>query len=232
MQLDSFLIASQQSADRLRNASQAKILVYSDSHGGRQVVNRVISYFGSSVDCIAFCGDGMSDLISVLELCAVENNAEKSCVPPVVAFVCGNNDSQSYPAALPPNAENIQHIKVPSSLVFEACGHKIFLVHGHRYGVYSALERLECEAEVIGADFVFFGHTHIPQVEHSERKKTLFLNPGSLCLPRGNSFPSLAMVTVYAGEKSADVAFFKIDQIMGKEYYRLYDPEYIPFRLF
>ena len=214
LQLDSFLLSTQDAAEKLKQASKAKILVISDSHGGREELFHVVSYFGKSVDCIAFCGDGISDLLT----------ADKTCFPPVIAFVGGNNDSRSYPVS-------DDYVKIPSSLIFEACGHKIFLAHGHHYGVYSGIDLLEKEASLTGADFVFFGHTHVPFEEKREAadRNVLFLNPGSLCLPRSSSPKSLALVTVYSGKKSPETCFFKITEIQGEKYYKPYIPELFSF---
>ena len=205
LQLESFLISSPDDAEKLKKSTQAKILVFSDSHGNSQAVKRIVSYFGKSVDCIAFCGDGISDLLSV----------EKGLLPPVVAFVRGNNDSYSY-----------QDIKTPSELIFEAAGRKIFLTHGHRFGVYSGIERLELEAKVTGASLVLFGHTHVPQFE---KKDAVFVNPGSIYLPRAHSEKSFAIVTVFAEKKDCDVTFYRIENVSGTEYYRPYGPEYFSY---
>ena len=210
LQFDSLLLSTKDAAEKLKHSSQAKILVISDSHGGKDEISRVVSYFGKSVDCLAFCGDGALDLLAV----------DKTCLPPVIAIVSGNNDSRSYPVS-------DYYVKIPSSLIFEVCGHKVFLAHGHQYGVYSGIELLEEEALLTGADFSFFGHTHVPFEEKREinGRDVLFLNPGSLCLPRSGSPKSFALVTVFSGVKSPETCFFKVTEIQGKEYYKPYSPE-------
>ena len=223
IQLDSFLLVSQndaKAAEKLKTASQARILVLSDSHGDRKAIENVLLYFGNSVDCVAFCGDGAGDLLSVVENFTDE---KKEFIPPVIALVRGNNDSSSF-------LHDRQSIKIPSSLVFEACGHNAFLTHGHRYGVYSGIELLEAECETIPCEFAFFGHTHVPYIEKkAEKNNMVFLNPGSLSLPRAGSAKSFAMVTIFSGNKRAETAFFRIEKFQDKEYYKIYEPDIFNF---
>ena len=54
---------------------------------------------------------------------------------------------------------------------------KIFLTHGHEYGVKGDLQRLYYRASELGANVVIFGHTHQPLIQ--EINGILFLNPGS-----------------------------------------------------
>ncbi|MDF2945511.1 MAG: phosphodiesterase, family protein [Bacillales bacterium] len=59
----------------------------------------------------------------------------------------------------------------------------IFITHGHRYNVKSHLYMLEEKAQSIGANIVCFGHSHLLGVE--KINGILYINPGSLILPRG-----------------------------------------------
>lgn len=69
-----------------------------------------------------------------------------------------------------------------SALTFDMCGHKVFLTHGHLYGVSYTMAKLREEAENCGADVAIFGHTHRPFME--EQNDILLLNPGSVAKPR------------------------------------------------
>lgn len=60
-------------------------------------------------------------------------------------------------------------------------GKKMFLTHGHLFGVKTDLMRLSYHALEIGADVVFFGHTHMPFLEIV--RGILFCNPGSASRP-------------------------------------------------
>ena len=61
--------------------------------------------------------------------------------------------------------------------LIEIDGIKIFLTHGHLYGVKSGYLRLIYKAKELGVDVVIFGHTHQPIIMQEEG--VLFLNPGS-----------------------------------------------------
>ncbi|MGG1664155.1 metallophosphoesterase family protein [Brevibacillus sp. NRS-1366] len=68
----------------------------------------------------------------------------------------------------------------------------ILQTHGHLYGVKSSLLRLHYRAEETGANVVVFGHSHVPAC--GVERGILFLNPGSLQLPRGFDVPTYAIV--------------------------------------
>jgi uncharacterized protein len=70
----------------------------------------------------------------------------------------------------------------PHETEAEIAGRKIFVTHGHRYSVKTSLMNLKYKAEEVGANIVCFGHSHILGAEVIG--KTLFLNPGSIRLPR------------------------------------------------
>ncbi len=60
-------------------------------------------------------------------------------------------------------------------------GVRIFITHGHHYGVKSGYGGLLAAAKRQEVDAVLFGHTHIPFME--ERDGILMMNPGSLRNP-------------------------------------------------
>lgn len=68
----------------------------------------------------------------------------------------------------------------------------ILQTHGHLYGVKSSLLRLTYRAEETGANVVVFGHSHIPVC--GVERDVLFLNPGSLQMPRGFDVPTYAVL--------------------------------------
>ncbi|MCB6949730.1 YfcE family phosphodiesterase, partial [Roseburia faecis] len=68
----------------------------------------------------------------------------------------------------------------------------MFVTHGHHYNVKMTLLNLSYKAKEVGADFVFFGHSHILGAELIEN--TLFLNPGSLLMPSGRTERTYAIV--------------------------------------
>lgn len=70
----------------------------------------------------------------------------------------------------------------PMETIFEAAGRKFFITHGHRYSVKSTLMKLKYKAQELKADIVCFGHSHVLGAEVIDG--ILFLNPGSIRLPR------------------------------------------------
>ncbi|MEH7074840.1 metallophosphoesterase family protein [Neobacillus drentensis] len=71
----------------------------------------------------------------------------------------------------------------PLETISEVAGRKFFITHGHRYSVKSSLMNLKYKAEELHASIVCFGHSHILGSEVIDG--VLFLNPGSIRLPRG-----------------------------------------------
>lgn len=82
-------------------------------------------------------------------------------------IVSGNND---YFSDLPREEE------------FMIRDHRVFLTHGHSYGVSMGYDRIVEEASARGADIVCCGHTHKPKKEVINGVRVL--NPGSLSYPR------------------------------------------------
>lgn len=71
----------------------------------------------------------------------------------------------------------------PEEVIKKMGNHPIFITHGHHYSVKSNLMRLSYKAEEVSADIVCFGHSH--QLGAEMIQGTLFINPGSIRLPRG-----------------------------------------------
>jgi uncharacterized protein len=70
----------------------------------------------------------------------------------------------------------------PLETTTEIAGRKFFITHGHKYSVKSSLMNLTYKAAEAGADIVCFGHSHVLGAEVIGG--TLFLNPGSIRMPR------------------------------------------------
>jgi putative phosphoesterase len=80
----------------------------------------------------------------------------------------------------------------PREVLTEVKGVKIFMTHGHLYQVNSTMIPLNYRSQEVGAEVVLFGHTHLlgaELVNHS-----LFVNPGSLALPRGRNEKSYTII--------------------------------------
>lgn len=73
--------------------------------------------------------------------------------------------------------------RFPEEAVVDIAGHKLLVTHGHLHAVKSTLMRLYYRAREVGANIVLFGHSHMLGMEQID--DILFINPGSIKLPRG-----------------------------------------------
>lgn len=92
----------------------------------------------------------------------------------------------------------------PEVLTEEFGSTRILATHGHLYNVKMTLMNLNYLAKENGADIVFFGHSH--QLGAEKIEDVLFVNPGSILLPRGRKERTYALI-----EKEGDstsVKFF------------------------
>jgi hypothetical protein len=127
-----------------------RIGVLSDTHGDQATI-RQITKLTTDVDMWLHAGDCSQDADYLASLVTV----------PVVAAK-GNCDG-------PTNARLDEFVEV--------LGHKIWLTHGHRYGVKRGIQELMQVAKQQGIQVVIYGHTHVPDNRCCEG--ILFFNPGS-----------------------------------------------------
>lgn len=129
-----------------------EFLVFSDSHGDFHTLEKIINKH-NHVNVILHLGDGAEEIWQL------------SLVYPQKQFyyVLGNNDS---------------NIQAPLEQVVTLDSCKILLLHGHLFSAKKRAENLAKYAKSIGADGVFYGHTHI---YHQEVIDDIFvLNPGAV----------------------------------------------------
>ncbi len=133
-----------------------RILVVSDTHGRRREIEAVIKKT-KPFDYLIHAGDaeGLEDEI-----------ASHAGCPSM--FVKGNND---------------YYTECPYDAVVEAGGKRIFVTHGHRYGVSWDVAALKEAALLRECSIAVFGHTHVPMIDLSDDRVAL-INPGSLAYPR------------------------------------------------
>lgn len=180
----------------LKNKERCRIIIVSDSHGNRERLFSILKNYGDSADAFFFAGDGLQDFMYVLkEACASEDI--RSFLPPVIACVHGNCDERIYKLnggfsgyALPNSNFNF-----PQFVILEAAGKKIFLTHGHRFGVELGVDILLETAAAADCNIVVFGHTHIAFAKVIDN--VLFINPGSITRPRGNSCAGFAVLSLF-----------------------------------
>lgn len=137
-----------------------KCLIFSDSHGEYRYLKKALSLHPDA-EVVFFLGDGLS---AVEDIARDDENR-------MWISVRGNCDFSNIflnREALPAEEINLM-------------GKKIFLTHGHLYGVKTDLDRLSSAAESRGADIVLFGHTHIPYLNYVSAENPHYLfNPGSI----------------------------------------------------
>lgn len=134
-----------------------RIVVVSDTHGAFDVLLDLIKRYQKEAACFIHCGDGAEELEELHRL-----------MPNVPVYaVRGNCDDA---AAL------------PASRIVEAGGHRIFVTHGHLFGVGASEEPIQRAAREAGADIVLYGHLHRGTTHYDDG--LYVMNPGSPVRPR------------------------------------------------
>ncbi|KMY51151.1 metallophosphoesterase [Peribacillus loiseleuriae] len=89
--------------------------------------------------------------------------------------------------------------------VVETIGDSRFLVtHGHLYNVKMTVMNLSYKAEEEQADIICFGHSHIAGSEMIDGR--LYINPGSIRLPRNRKEKTYAILELH--QKEATIQFY------------------------
>ncbi len=128
-----------------------KILVLSDSHGNTQPMLDAV--FDEDPQQIVHLGDHSRDCAALLE-----------AYPRIqLRSVRGNCDGRA---------------REPDWDEFVTDGKRIFMTHGHLYGVKTGLGPVLNAAFLREADILLFGHTHTPF--HATAEGLLVVNPGSV----------------------------------------------------
>ncbi len=129
-----------------------KIVVMSDSHG--RVGNLIdIGFIHKNADAFLFLGDGWRDFEDFKS--AFDN---KLCIS-----VKGNCDL---------GCDEV------NERLFDLGGKKIFMAHGHMYGVKGGIGAMVQAAKQNGCDIMLYGHTHIAVEKYIDG--LYVLNPGSV----------------------------------------------------
>lgn len=131
-----------------------RVLVVSDTHGKIDEVERLLENVKFHI--IIHLGDNLADAIRLKERVSPEE----------FYMVKGNNDFYGE-----------------TEKTVEICSHKIFICHGHTYGVSYNPERLVEEAIKKGAKIALYGHTHT-MCDETIKGVRVFC-PGSPSRPRG-----------------------------------------------
>lgn len=101
----------------------------------------------------------------------------------------------------------------PEEEIHTLNGVNIFVAHGHLYSVKSSLVHLFYKAKEVQADIVCFGHSHILGAEMVE--DVLFINPGSIRLPRGRSERTYAILEIREGKLQLQIHEYGKGEMLG-----------------
>ena len=144
-----------------------KIVAFSDAHGEKGLINRIMNY-NPDADYVISLGDSEVDyaFLQELDIVAIKGNYPRD---PGFAY----------------------------EGVLEVEGKKIYLTHGHKYGVHRKLTKLSSHALKNEYDLVLYGHTHIAKIDHIG--SCILANPGSVKSPRNSIPPSYMIITIENG---------------------------------
>jgi putative phosphoesterase len=145
-----------------------KLVIFSDAHGYKEIVQRILD-FNSDTDYFISLGD------SELQLDFLVDN---DIIP-----IKGN-----YPRDA--------GLVYEKDLVIE--GKKIFLTHGHKYGVHRGLKKLAKYCISKNCDISLYGHTHIASLVNIGT--VTFVNPGS-CARSRNELPPTYLIIIIEEDK-------------------------------
>ena len=148
-----------------------KILIFSDTHGSIQPMLDAV--LDEKPDQIIHLGDHVRDADLLAN--------QVSCP---VARVTGNCDLMET---------------CSDQLILDFDGVRLFLTHGHRYGVKSSLLRLAYAAMEVGAHAALFGHTHCPLLQ--DHGDITLLNPGAC----SSYSPTYGVIQIIRGNPSYEL---------------------------
>lgn len=116
-----------------------QLLIVSDSHGNRQILDELASRYNNIVDAFVHCGD--SELSS------------DDLIWGLMDTVRGNCDFDS----------GYQDIFVSRGQDYD-----YLITHGHRHDVKRTLELLKAEAKNENVHLVFYGHSHVLKFDYED----------------------------------------------------------------
>jgi len=141
-----------------------KVVVFSDVHGNRDILERIISF---NPDAEYFISLGDSELplsyLTDLDIIAIKGN-----YPRDAGF--------AYESEMKLN------------------GVKIFITHGHKYGVHKGLKKILHKGFKGEYDLILYGHTHVARVDKADNLK--LINPGSVYRPRSKEPASYLILNI------------------------------------
>ena len=131
-----------------------RILAVSDTHGAASYLIELVKSFPA--DAVLHMGDGERDVEAL----------RRAFPQKQIYAVRGNCDFGTT--------------HLPETLNIELGGIKVFMTHGHSFGVKYTLDEFAAAARAHGADVALYGHTHIQ--DRRFLGDMWVLNPGSLLM--------------------------------------------------
>ncbi|MCP1125376.1 YfcE family phosphodiesterase [Bacillus sp. AFS018417] len=95
----------------------------------------------------------------------------------------------------------------PNDIITDVQSTRFLVTHGHLYNIKMTLQTLLYRAKEAEANIVCFGHSHILGVEIID--DILFINPGSILLPRSRREKTFALLEIQ--ESEIDIRFLTLD---------------------
>ena len=145
-----------------------RVIVFSDSHGNFDVLEKIMERHKDDGDVFIHLGDGEREF----ELLTYVYNDKK------LLFVSGNCDWGT---------------DKPDYDIIKLCGKTIFFTHGARFGVKGDLNIAKLFARKNEADILLYGHTHIAETSYDDG--LYIMNPGSCGKPR-EGLPSYGIIDI------------------------------------
>ncbi|MBO4732387.1 MAG: phosphodiesterase [Spirochaetaceae bacterium] len=170
-----------------------KLFIISDIHGSALAFNKAVEAFNrENASLMVICGDYLNhgprnplpEGHDTKALAAALNSMKSK-----ICGIRGNCDSEVDQMML-----NFPVTEASCRIMLLGCGTKkegapsgcIFVHHGHLCTRQKAAELTEKDALIVS------GHTHVPVLEYENER--YFVNPGSISLPKENSFAAYATV--------------------------------------
>lgn len=159
-----------------------KLLVFSDSHRAN-ITDMLALIDEEKPDAVAHLGDLVSDVEDI-----------HFVYPELPVYnVRGNNDWGDD--------------ETPNSMVVSVEHVRLFLTHGHLYGVRRNTQRLAEAARAENCQVALYGHTHRAEVHQEDG--VLVANPGSISMPYTAQPPSYLRLTIQDNMIESELVYLK-----------------------
>lgn len=160
-----------------------KLLIISDIHGSNYYANKILEIDKKeNPDKIILLGDlyyhgprnPLTDEYEPMKVAEILNSLKDK-----VLAVKGNCDAEVD--------EMISEFPLQENIQMKVNGYNLFFSHGHKYN----MEQLPPLG--IDIDIMFYGHFHVNFIE--EKNGIIFVNPGSISLPKQNTEHGYAILS-------------------------------------